>query len=348
MIKLAPVARELGDRATLVHTGQHFDSTMSQTLLYQLGLGEPDVRLDVGGRTRGAQIGAATIAVEELLLEREFAAVVVQGDTNSGLAGALAANAAEVPLVHLEAGLRSFDRRMPEEHNRVLIDALADLCCAPHQSNAKLLEQEGVSPERIAITGSTLSDAVYAMMPSAEDRSDLLRSFGYSAGEYVVATIHRAENADHPDRLEAILTALANLDRPVLLPLHPRTRRRVAEFGLGSLLDRMMVVEPLGYTEFLAVAADCALLVSDSGGVQEEATIVRRPVVIVRDSTERPEIVGTFAHLVGAGSDISVTANALLADIESVHATLAELPYPYGDDATKRCVEAIDRLLPPP
>lgn len=344
MIKLAPVIRALGERALVVHTGQHFDDTMSRTFLEQLHIGDPHHHLEVGGLTRGAQIGHATIAVEHLLLETRPAAVVVQGDTNSGLAGALAANAAGVPLVHLEAGLRSFDRAMPEEHNRVLIDALSDRCLAPHESNAALLEKEGIAPERIRVTGSTLREALEGMLPGDDVRGGLRRDLGVDADAYVLATIHRAENADDEAKLRTILTELASLDLPVVLPLHPRTRARALEFGLTSLLDRLTVVEPLGYIEFIGLAAGCALMISDSGGVQEEATIVKRPVVIVRNSTERPEILGTFAHLVPVGPGIGETARRLLADVAGTHAALVALPYPYGTDATARCIDAIDEV----
>jgi UDP-N-acetylglucosamine 2-epimerase (non-hydrolysing) len=342
MIKLAPIVRALGERALVVHTGQHFDDSMSRTFLDQLRLGDPDVHLEVGGQTRGAQIGNATVAIERLLLDERPGAVVVQGDTNSGLAGGLAANAAEIPLVHLEAGLRSFDRAMPEEHNRVLIDALSDRCLAPHETNADLLEKEGIPRERIRITGSTLREALLDMLPSPVERAPLLDDLGVTPNGYVLATVHRAENADDEEKLRTILTQLGSLGLPVVLPLHPRTRARAAQFGLDDLLGSLTVTEPLGYREFIGLAADCALMVSDSGGVQEEATIVKRPVVIVRNSTERPEILGTFAHLVSVGPGISETAAELLGDIDATHARLDAIDYPYGSDATALCVAAID------
>ena len=344
IIKLAPVVHELGDRATTIHTGQHFDDQMSRTFLEQLDIGEPDHHLDVGGLTRGAQIGRATIAIEELLLRLRPACVVVQGDTNSGLAGALAANAALIPIVHLEAGLRSFDRTMPEEHNRVLIDALSERCLAPHPSNAELLRREGVSPERIRVTGSTLKEALDRILPSAGERASLLAELGLQPSRFVLATVHRVENADDPVKLKAILEQLAALPLPVVLPLHPRAMARAREFGMLQLLEGVQLVEPLGYREFIALAAECALLISDSGGVQEEATIVKRPVVVIRSSTERPELLGTFAHLVSAGPEISTVACRLLETIAQTHAQLRELPYPYGVHASARCVEAIDEL----
>jgi UDP-N-acetylglucosamine 2-epimerase (non-hydrolysing) len=344
IIKLAPIVKALDQRSLLVHTGQHFDVNMSQLMLTQLGLREPDVLLDVGGRTRGTQIGLSIVAIEELFLRRLPSVAVVQGDTNSGLAGALAANSCGVPLVHLEAGLRSFDRSMPEEHNRVLIDALADRCLTPHVSNNEQLMREGVDPHRIRLTGSTLREALLSILPNHDDRVHVLDEFRLSPTGFILATIHRVENVDQADRLEAILTELAKLDLPVVLPLHPRTRKRAETFGLSELLDQLVVIDPLGYREFVALAAECALLVSDSGGVQEEATILKRPVVVVRSSTERPEILGTFAHLVDVGPGIGAKARELLSDLPRTLRDLESEPYPYGENATALCVAEITQL----
>ncbi len=348
IIKLAPIIRALGERAFVVHTGQHFDANMSQLMIDQLGLREPDLLLDVGGRTRGSQIGLATIAIEELFLNLRPSVAVVQGDTNSGLAGALAANSCGIPLVHLEAGLRSFDRSMPEEHNRVLIDALADRCLTPHLSNNEQLLREGVGKDRIRLTGSTLQEAVESILPDQMARTEVLDRFALSPSGFVLATVHRVENVDRPEPLEIILRELAGLGTPVVLPLHPRTRRRAEEFGFAALLEQLVVIDPLGYREFISLAAECSLLISDSGGVQEEATILKRPVLVIRSSTERPEILGTFAQLVQVGPDIGIAARALLANLRETHKFLESLPYPYGADATARCVAEITLLAAEP
>lgn len=345
IIKLAPVIHRLGDRALVVHTGQHFDDNMSQSFLDQLRLGQPDLHLTIGGETRGAQIGLATLAIEAFLLDVTPAAVVVQGDTNSGVAGALAANSARTPLVHVEAGMRSYDRAMPEEHNRVLIDVLSDLCLAPHAANAEALRREGIADARIRVSGSTLRDALAIIMPTAAERAEHLATRGVTANGFVLATIHRAENADNAHNLGAILRELAALALPVVLPLHPRTRSRALEFGFHDELAALKVCEPIGYREFISLASEAALLVSDSGGVQEEACIVKRPVVIVRNSTERPEILGTFAHLVAPGPAIGNKVGELLNRLPAVHAELAALPYPYGENAAENVVNAIDELL---
>lgn len=345
IIKLAPVIHRLGERALVVHTGQHFDANMSETFLHQLRLGRPDLHLEIGGDTRGAQLGQATIAIEQFLLDQRPAAVVVQGDTNSGVAGALAANSTGTPLVHVEAGMRSYDRAMPEEHNRVLIDVLSDLCLVPHTSNADALRREGFADERIRVTGSTLRDALAIVMPSPAERTEIMAAHNVEANRFVLATIHRAENADSEDNLGAILRELAAIPLPVVLPLHPRTKRRALEFGFEREIAALAVCDPLGYREFVSLASEAALLVSDSGGVQEEACIVKRPVVIVRNSTERPEILGTFAHLVPPGPAIGAKVRDLLARRPAVHAELAALPYPYGDRAAENVVNAIDELV---
>ena len=345
MIKLAPIIRAMRDRVLVVHTGQHFDANMSGFFLDQLHIGQPDLLLEVGGATRGSQIGQSLIAIEQFLITEKPAAVLVQGDTNSALAGGLAANAASIPLAHLEAGLRSYDRTMPEEHNRILLDAVSDMCLAPHRSNYDILRQEGISESRIRVTGSTLRTALEDLLPDLAERDNLLRQHQIERNQFVLATVHRVENADSEANLRSILTELASLSVPVILPLHPRTRKRAAEFGLTDLLDQLHVTDPLGYREFISLAADCALIISDSGGVQEEATIVKRPVIVVRSSTERPEIVGTFAHLMPVGSPIGQKAQEILNNRSAVHQHLSSLPYPYGQDATEQCVAALDELM---
>lgn len=349
IVKLAGVLRELGSRARSIHTGQHYSAALSEVFLTELRLGEPDVRLDVGGTSRGRQIGEATVALDAYLTEERPAAVVVQGDTNTALAGALAANAAGVPLVHVEAGLRSFDRAMPEEHNRVVIDHLADLCCAPTERSRDNLLAEGIPAERIATTGNTVVDVVPEILPDDDERRALLASHGVDEDAFVLATFHRPENVDDGDVLALILDELARLQMPVVLPLHPRTASRATSFGLEDRLRRLRVVEPLGYREFLGLAASSGILVSDSGGLQEEASVIKRPLVVVRNSTERPEVQGTFARLVAPGPAIGATVREWSADLRAFHERLARTPSPYGEgDASKRTVAAIDALVARP
>ncbi len=349
LIKVAPLVRLLGARARVIHTGQHYDENLSGQFLAELRVGEPDLRLGVGGRSRGGQIGEATSQLEAHFHSDPPAVVVVHGDTNATVAGALAANAAGIPLVHLEAGLRSFDRAMPEEHNRVVADHLSDLCLAPTETNRANLAAEGIGGDKVLMTGNTIVDAVLDLLPQGEERRSILAAHGLENSGFVLATFHRPENADDPEVLDTILTELSLIDLPVVMPLHPRTRAKIAEFGLGPKLDSLRVLEPIGYRAFLALAAESAFLVSDSGGVQEESSIIKRPVLVVRHSTERPEILGTFAQLVPPGEMISEWAQEWLADLPGLHARLATMPSPYGDGtAAQRSLAAISILLSSP
>jgi UDP-N-acetylglucosamine 2-epimerase (non-hydrolysing) len=312
----------------------------------EMRLPAPQERYEVGGSTRGGQIGEATTRLDASFGERRPRAVVVQGDTNAVAAGALAANAGEIPLVHIEAGLRSYDRRMPEEHNRVIADHLADLCCAPTEVNRANLAAEGITGERVVVTGNTVVEAVGELLPPAEERSGLLDRYGVARDEFVLATVHRPENVDRPGPLSAILTELAALSMPVLLPLHPRTAGRIEEFGLGAVADQLRIVPPLAYRPFLALMAEAALVISDSGGLQEEVSVLKRPIVVVRRSTERPEVQGTFADLVLPGPELRAAATKWLEDVPGTRTRLATVPSPYGDgSASQRSVAAIATLV---
>ncbi len=344
IIKLAFVIRDLGPAARVIHTGQHYDFGLSASFLEVFGIDEPAIFLGVGGMTRAGQIGAAVTALGETFAKEPPSAVVVQGDTNTTLAGALAANAQESPLVHVEAGLRSRDRRMPEEHNRVLTDHVSDLLFAPTGVAEANLRAEGIDPSRIMVTGNTVVEAVQRLMPDQVTRKTLVDSHRLELGGYILSTFHRPENVDDPERFSTILDQLSDLPLPVLLPLHPRSRARAEAHGLEEHLARIRVVEPIGYQEFLGLAAESAFLVSDSGGVQEEVSIFKRPVVVVRRSTERPEVLGTFARLVEP-DDIAATVADWLGDIPQVHRALAELESPYGDGtASSRIAAAVRKL----
>jgi UDP-N-acetylglucosamine 2-epimerase (non-hydrolysing) len=346
-VKLLGVLEGLGASARTLHTGQHYSPELAADFEGALGLRAPDRQLTVGGTTRGQQIGEATAGIEAELLRAPTAAVVVQGDTNTALAGALAANAAEVPLVHVEAGLRSFDKAMPEEHNRVVVDHLADLCCAPTATSAQNLEREGITgDERVVVTGNTVVEAVARFTPGADELARLLAARDLAPGGFVVSTFHRPENVDAPDVLATILRELAALSLPVVLPLHPRTEQRARDAGLGDLLAQVRIERPAGYGPFLGLLSSCALAVSDSGGVQEEASVVKRPVVVVRNSTERPEVLGTFSELVSPGPRIGEVARAWLDDLPALHAKLEAIDTPYGDGtASARTVAALRTLL---
>jgi UDP-N-acetylglucosamine 2-epimerase (non-hydrolysing) len=330
IIKLAAIIERLGDAAIVIHTGQHYDAELSQVFLRGLGLREPGHRLSIGAISRAEQVGRGTIEIASLLEDIQPDAVIVQGDTNSALAGALAANAVGAPLVHVEAGLRSYDRAMPEEHNRVLVDHLSDLLAAPTAVAVANLAREGIAGDCVICCGNTVVEAVRRQLPPPQQRDALLARYGLSRAGYVLATIHRPENTDDPVTLRRILVELQGLPLPVVLPLHPRTAAAVDRANLRSMLTRFQVIRPLDGADFLGLAAEAAVIVSDSGGVQEEATVLGRPLVVVRRSTERPEALEHVSTLVGpAGIGTAVTG--LLDGLEALHETLAGLPSPYGD-----------------
>lgn len=349
IVKLAPVIRLLGDAAFIVHTGQHYDTTMTDVFFRGFNLPAPDLQLRVGGLSRAAQIAHTVAGLDELFAQDHFAAVVVQGDTNATVAGAIAANGRGIPLVHVEAGLRSHDRAMPEEHNRVVTDHLSDLLCAATPGNVDNLLTEGIPESRIVLTGNTVVEAVLSQLPDQPRRRKVLEQLAVQSGRFVLATIHRPENTDDPAALAAILTELATCDVPVILPIHPRTQAAAEAAGLSSQLSALQVISPLDPSTFLALAAECALLISDSGGVQEECTVLKRPLIVVRRSTERPESMTHFARMVAPGPELGAAMSELLDSAEGIHAELSRVPSPFGDEhAAERIVDATRALLTRP
>lgn len=343
MIKLAPLIGLLGDRARVVHTGQHFDDTLSARILEDLSISDPVVNLGAGGMSRAEQIGSVLTGLGAALSGVD--GVIVQGDTNSTVAGGIAANAMDLPLFHVEAGLRSFDRRMPEEHNRVIVDHLADKCWAPTDVNTSNLTAEGIPGTRIVQTGNSIVEALQATMPPAADVDRTLRRFGLESRSFALVTLHRPENVDDPDRLSSILDCLGALPVPVLFPMHPRTGSVVANAGLEAKLERLAVVEPVGYQVFLSLLSAAAVVVSDSGGVQEEVSILKVPLVVLRRSTERPEVLGTFASLTEDPDEMLTMARSVLELGEDLFDKLAEIPTPYGDGhASQRMLESLNEL----
>lgn len=309
-------------------------------------LPQPETLSGICGEPRHTQIGRMVDVLGRMFDERPPAAVLVQGDTNTVSAAAQAGNYAGVPVVHVEAGLRSHDRAMPEEINRCVVGVLADLHCAPTQRAVANLLAVGVPAERIVLTGNTIVEATLGMMPDETAARKIVTGLGAEPGDYVLATIHRPENTDDPERLRVILEELSKLGLPVLLPLHPRTRAAADRHGLDAEVDRLRPVPPADHRTFLALARHARLLVSDSGGVQEECTVLKRPLIVVRNSTERPEsIEAGFAHLVQPGPGISDLGRQLIAD-EGLGERLAAIPCPYGDGkASERIADLLRGYL---
>jgi UDP-N-acetylglucosamine 2-epimerase (non-hydrolysing) len=289
-MKAAPVFHEFSSRMptlgqAIVHTGQHYDEAMSDVFVSELGLPVPDHWLGVGSGGHGAQTGRALERLEPVLEQERPRLVVVVGDVNSTLAGALAAAKLRIPVAHVEAGLRSFDRTMPEEINRVLVDQVASWCFTHSPEARENLLREGVPPERVHFVGNTMIDSLVRLRPRI-DGSDVHARLALDRGGYVLVTLHRPRLVDGP-LLQRALESLVRLSRevPVVFPLHPRTRARLAgtpnEAGLK-------LVDPLGYVDFLALEARAAAVITDSGGVQEETTFLRVPCFTLRETTERP------------------------------------------------------------
>jgi UDP-GlcNAc3NAcA epimerase len=293
-VKAAAVSRLLRERADelIVHTGQHYDDELSRVFFEELSVPAPDRELGAGGGTNTAQTARILAALEPVLDELSPALVLVYGDTNSTLAGALAASQAGIPTGHVEAGMRSFDRSMPEELNRVLTDHASELLLCSTETAMRNLEREGVRGES-HLVGDVMADVSLAFRDIAEERSKILDELGLEPGSYLAVTAHRAGNVDRPDRLEALVALLEALPAPVVLPLHPRTRERLMAAGLMDRLDGIKVVPPLGYLDFMKLARHARAVLTDSGGVQKEAYLLGVPCVTLRDTTEWVETVET-------------------------------------------------------
>lgn len=329
-VKLAPVAdacRTRGVEHVIVHTGQHYDPMLSDVFFADLGIPDPDVHLEVGSAGHGAQTGAILARMDEVLLEHRPDWVLVYGDTNSTLAGALSAVKLHLPTAHLEAGLRSFNRAMPEEHNRVLTDHAADLLLAPTQVAMDHLAAEGLA-DRSVLVGDVMLDVLMKVRAELADSEAVLDDLGMQPGGYSVATIHRAENTDDPSRLAAIIKGLRQVDHPVVLLAHPRLRAKAREQGLdlgdggGSLLLR----DPLPYPSLVGAVDAARGVVTDSGGLQKEAFALRTPCTTVRTETEWVETVELgWNVLVSPGDAAGIAASA------SRPAPVPTDAAPYGD-----------------
>jgi UDP-N-acetylglucosamine 2-epimerase len=314
-IKAAAVSRELRKRGHeyLVHTGQHYDYDMSGIFFDGLELPAPDINLEVGSGLHGAQTGAMLRGIEDVLLKERPQWLLIFGDTNSTLAGALAASKLHIPIAHVEAGLRSFNRRMPEEINRVVADHLSQLLLCPSETAVKNLSAEGIT-RGVHLVGDVMLDVLRWACQRAEKKSDaILSRFELEPKGYLLATMHRSENTDDPKRLSAILEAFNACDEPVLFPVHPRSRRMI-ENGRCVLKPHVRMIEPLGYFEMVTVTNSARLVLTDSGGLQKEAYWLGVPCLTLREETEWVETVAAgWNTLVGSETDKIVNAVRTLA-----------------------------------
>lgn len=331
IIKMSPVIRECTKRDVdyfILHTGQHYTYNLDKVFFEQLELPDAKYNLDVGSGSHGAQTGTILREIENVLIQEKPDVVLVEGDTNTVLAGALAATKLHIKVGHVEAGLRSYDRTMPEEINRVLADHCSDYLFAPTEKSKQILLGEGIPTTRIVVTGNTVVDAVYQNLSICEGRTNPLHELGLVSGEYFLATAHRQENVDFKARFESIISGLERVagafGLPVIYPIHPRSRKMMDRFGLNS--TGILFIDPVDYLSFLQLESKAKLVLTDSGGVQEETCILNVPCVTLRDNTERPETLEVGSNIL-AGTK----AETILAATTEMLGRTVNWANPFGD-----------------
>lgn len=305
-IKLAPLSKELrssGFNEIIVHTGQHYDENMSDLFFEELEIPKPNYNLGIGSGSHGEQTGRMLIALEEVILKESPDLIIVYGDTNSTLAGALCASKLHIKLAHVEAGLRSFNKKMPEEINRIVADHLSDILFVPTQTALENLKREGII-DGVYLVGDLMFDALMHFSKISQTKSKILEALNLTPKSYYLATIHRAENTDNYDRLKNILESLAELDSLVVFPIHPRTLNRIRAYNLEHLLEKLLVIDPVGYLDMIQLEKNAQIILTDSGGVQKEAFWLRVPCITLRDETEWIETIKyNWNRLVGVDRD---------------------------------------------
>ena len=337
-VKAAAVSRLLRQRheELLIHTGQHYDDNMSAVFFDELGIRPPDYDLGVGGGRHGEQTAAMLVGVENILVDRRPDWVVVYGDTNTTLAGALAAAKLHLKVAHVEAGLRSFNRLMPEELNRIVVDHLSDLLLCPSQTAVDHLGHENIR-SGVALVGDVMADALAFAVERASDRSPVLDSLGLADGGYLLATVHRAENTGEGERLPALLAAFRTIDEPIVFPVHPRTRKAIVAAGLERDAGQVRMIDPVGYLDMVRLIQGTRMILTDSGGLQKEAYWLGKPCITLRDETE-------WVETVAAGWNVVVGADPgrIVRAVRSFSTPKARPPL-YGDGkAAGRVVAALE------
>jgi len=344
IIRLAKLNPEIDP--IYVHTGQHYSYNMNEQFLDELNLPKPDINLEIGSGSQAYQVGMGLIKLEELFLKEKPDVVMAEGDTNTVLSAALASVKIHIPFTHVEAGIRSFDRNMPEEINRVLTDQISELCFAPTKTAVENLKRDGVNDNKVYLTGNTVVEAVQRNLKFAE-KSNILGRLYLNIEEYIVLTAHRAENVDNKERLLGLIKSLEKIEEPIIYPIHPRTFKRLKEFNLLERvknIKNLTLIDPLGYFDFLKLCANSKLIITDSGGIQEECTIYKKPVLIIRNNTERPEILEKFGWLLGCNPmEIIKRHNYVVKNYIELEKKLKKLKSPFGDGkASKRIISYLE------
>lgn len=347
IIKMSPIIRYLEERSLdffILHTGQHYSYEMEQIFFQELELPEADYNLEVGSGSHGRQTGKMLAGIEDIILQEKPDIVLVQGDTNTVLAGALAASKLGVKVGHVEAGLRSFDRTMPEEANRVVADHLSDYLFAPTVTARQNLIHEGISGDKIFVCGNTIVDALLQNIGISENKLSVLGNLTLQKEGYFLVTAHRQENVDNERRLNGIIYGLQNIyqqyELPIIFAAHPRTVKRMAEFNI-NLFDGIRVIEPPGYLEFLQLEKYAKLVLTDSGGVQEETCILRVPCVTLRNNTERPETID-----VGSNVLVGTEPSEILKGVNAMITKSKDWVNPFGDGkAAEKIITILERVV---
>jgi len=345
-MKIAPIALAMQGRAALsgaiVHTGQHYDRTMSDLFFEQLGIPEPVMKLGVGSGTHATQTAEVMLRLEPVLVARRPALVLVVGDVNSTLAAALVASKLRIPVAHVEAGLRSWDREMPEEINRVVTDAISDLLFVSEASGIENLAREGVAPDKVHFVGNVMIDTLLRFRDEAR-RLDLPSRLELQSNAYAVLTLHRPANVDDSVALGALLEPILELAEtmPVVFPVHPRTRTALSGLGIGRQ-PGLRLVEPLGYLEFLSLLGDARIVLTDSGGIQEETTVLGVSCVTLRDNTERPVTVSEGTNRLAGTSTAGVRA-AIASALD--HDAAGRIPELWDGRAAERIVDRLSEYF---
>jgi UDP-N-acetylglucosamine 2-epimerase (non-hydrolysing) len=315
IIKMSPVMRELEKRRLdwfILHTGQHYSPNLDAIFFQQLNLPQPKYNLNVGSGSHAEETGKMLIGMDEILKQEQPTDTLVEGDTNSVLAGALASVKSGIRVGHVEAGLRSYDRHMPEEINRVMVDHISDFLFAPTEKTRKILLKEGIADDKVFVTGNTIVDAVYQNTEISRQKNDTLQKLNLKPKAYFLLTLHRQENVDDQARFTSILSGIESLAEeykvPVLYPIHPRSRKMMEKFSLQ--LKNITLIEPVDFLGFLQLEENARLILTDSGGVQEESCILKVPCVTLRDNTERPETIDVGANILAGAKPESIRACA--------------------------------------
>ncbi len=347
IIKMAPVIKALDDlphEQILVHSGQHYDLLMDRVFFQDTELREPNHRFELGEESPPLQVATTMRQVAQVTAGADL--VIVHGDTNTTLAGALLANKQRLPLAHVEAGIRSFDKTMPEEVNRIIADQVSNLLCAPTPGAVENLRREDIT-QGVHMVGNSVVDALKLNLPAAERASGVLGRIGVESGRYLLLTFHRAENVDRPqplgEALAAFRAAIEESGLPLVFPIHPRTARRLREFQLEShaaSMQGLRRIDPVGYLDMLVLEKNATLILTDSGGLQEEACILQVPCVTLRENTERPETLE-----IGANVLTGVKRDRVRAAVRNQLAVKGSWPNPYGDGKTAMRIASLVRAF---